>query len=192
MEYADDVEFGVHDLEDIIARNMVCSEVIIEGLESTFDEYGPRIGSNERSISLSDFKADLSKSAVSRGKLFGKLINLFATSAQLKQNREFDHPLLRLRLDFEESTNALLRKFKELTYSLVIQRSDIQERHRRGRKIIQRLFDEMISTPEKIIPSDIWRTYSKDDSNERKVSDYITGMTDLCVERMSRRLFIAD
>ena len=192
MEYADDVEFGVYDLEDIVARDMVCSEVVIEGLESTFDEYGPRIGLNEHSISLSDFKANLSESADRRGALFGKLINLFVTSAQLKQDREFDHPLLRLQLDFEESTKALLENFKELTYNLVIQRADVQERQRRGQKIIQKLFDELINTPEKIIPSDTWSTYSKDDSNERKVSDYIAGMTDLRVERISRRLYISD
>ena len=192
MEYADDVEFGVHDLEDIVARDMVCSEVLIEGLESTFHEYGPRIGSNEYSISLSDFKTDLSVDTISRGALFCKLINLFTTSAQLKQNGEFDHPLLRLQLDFDESTKALLEKFKELTYRQVIQRVDIQERQQRGQRIIQRLFDELMITPEKSIPPDIWKTYSRDDGNERKVCDYIAGMTDLCVEKMSHRLYIAD
>jgi dGTPase len=79
---------------------------------------------------------------------------------------------------------------KKVTYDLVIQHAKIQQLERRGKRIVEGLFDEFIEDPEKLIPEDAWRSLVQSDPVNRKVCDYIAGMTDNYAERIYRRLFI--
>ena len=190
MECADDIAYGVHDLEDIVARRMVLSKNVIENLEDTFSKYGPKIGTGEKAISLSDFKNDVLEESATRKQLIGKLVNLFVTSAMVEQRSDFQHPLLRMRIHFEESVKSLLENLKNLTYGLVIKRAEVQQLERRGQKIIDQLFAELIDSPNELIPTPTWEAYDANDSCERKVCDYIAGMTDPYAEKVYGRLFM--
>ena len=190
MECADDIAYGVHDLEDIVARRMVLSKNVIENLEDTFSKYGPKIGTGEKAISLSDFKSDVLEESATRKQLIGKLVNLFVTSAMVEQRSDFQHPLLRMRIHFEESVKSLLENLKNLTYGLVIKRAEVQQLERRGQKIIDQLFAELIDSPNELIPTPTWEAYDANDSCERKVCDYIAGMTDPYAEKVYGRLFM--
>ena len=190
MEYADDIAYAVHDLEDIVARRMVCRKEIIEGLRPTFSEYGPKIGVNEGAVSLSDFEDNLFEEHHKRKGLIGKLVHLFVTSAKVKKKDEFEHPLLQMQLYFEKPENELLATLKDLTYKLVVGRAAVQQIEHRGVRIVDQLFCELIKDPPKLIPASNWNSYRADDHNARKVCDYIAGMTDSYAEKIYERLFI--
>jgi dGTPase len=192
MEFADDIAYGVHDLEDIIARRMVTPEDVRERLRPVFGTDDGSIGIGDTAVSLADFDSNLWHKHVERKKLIGKLVHLFITSVRVEHEDSFEHPLLRLRVGWDEPVKALLKKLKRLTYDLVIQQAEVQQLERRGQMVIDRLFCEFIKAPEKLIPRSTWEYAEKhtaSDSKERKVCDYIAGMTDSYANKIYHRLF---
>jgi dGTPase len=74
-----------------------------------------------------------------------------------------------------------------MTEDFVIGRPQIQQIERRGQRVIRDIYSELIQVPEKLIPS--WDCYDARESKERRVCDFIAGMTDLYAERTYMRLF---
>ena len=192
MEFADDIAYGVHDLEDLIARRMATREDVMDRLRSMFESKDHTIGVEHTVVSLSDFDRDIWHKHAERKNLIGKLVHLFITSVKIEYKDGFEHPLLRMRVSCDETIRAFLDGLKRLAYDLVIERAEIQQLDRRGQRIIDRLFCESISAPRKLIPRTTWEyydEYSPGDSKERRVCDYIAGMTDPYANRIYHRLF---
>ena len=192
MELADDIAYGVHDLEDIIARRMASRSDVVATLEPIFERYGHRIGNGEKAVELTDFGEMIWSEPVARKKLIGKLVNLFVGSVRLHEENGFEHPLLRLRAGWDEPLLALLEGLREVTYSLVIERAEIQQLERRGKRIITQLFAEFMEDPDKLIPRSTWEyyeNYAVSDTIQRRVCDYIAGMTDSYASKIFHRLF---
>ena len=190
MEIADDIAYGVHDLEDIVAREMVRKGDIIDRLKRVFDDHGPMIGSGDKAVSLSEFGKKLFDDSFERKQFIGKLVNLFVTSSKIEERQEFSHPLLKFYIGFEEPVEALLDGLKKLTYELVIQRAAVQQLERRGQRIVDALFDEIIKAPAQLVPKSAWEALDQSDTAARRVCDYIAGMTDHYAEKIYGRLFI--
>ncbi len=190
MEMADDIAYGVHDLEDIAARNMVHRDDVIHALKPIFDEYSLGIGEGDKAVTLEDFEDSLFGESFKRKEFIGKLVNVFITSARMYEHDEICHPLLRHHARFEKPIEELLKGLKGITYNLVIQRAEVKQLELRGRRIVDSLFKEIIKCPEELIPRSTWESFDPDDSKERKVCDYIAGMTDNYAEKIYRRLFI--
>lgn len=55
--------------------------------------------------------------------------------------------------------------------------------------VVARLLNTLLSDPEKLIPQSSWEDGSTERSKERRVCDYISGMTDSYAERLYKRLF---
>ena len=192
MEFADDIAYGVHDLEDIMARRMATPADVMDRLQPMFEGGNRRIGSGHTVVSLSDFKDSMWHDHVERKSLIGKLVHLFITSVRIENRKGFEHPLLRMRVGCEESVRTFLKGLQRLAYELVIERAEIQQLEKRGQRVIECLFGEFISAPEKLIPRTTWEYYEKyaaSDSTERRVCDYIAGMTDPYANRIYHRLF---
>ena len=191
MELADDIAYGVHDLEDIIARRMVKLEDVVDRLRPVFEKYG-EIGIKQQAVRLSDFDTRVWNEHAERKKLIGKLVNLFINTVRIQQEEGFEHPLLRMRTGWEEPIKALLEGLSQVTYDLVIEQAEVQQLERRGQRVVEQLFCEFIRAPKKLIPRGTWEYYEKysgDDSNERRVCDYIAGMTDSYATKIYHRLF---
>lgn len=190
MEVADDIAYGVHDLEDIVARRMVQKGEVISALEAVFDRVGKKVGSGDEAVSLDDFKTQLFRGSFKRKRFIGKLVNLFVTSSKVEQRQGDFHPLLKFYIGFQQPVASLLKCLKELTHQLVIRRAEVQQLERRGQHVVGALFDEMIKAPEKLIPKATWEAFDEHDTAARKVCDYIAGMTDPFAEKIYGRLFI--
>jgi dGTPase len=189
MECADDIAYGVHDLEDIVARRLIQKNALLEMLEPIFVEFGPAIGAGPKAVSLKDIVDGLFVDSYLRKRTIGKLVNLFVTSVSAFTKPEFDHPLLRHRIGFDRPIEALLKALKDLTYQLVVQRAEVQQLERGGQRIVTKLFDELFSSPERLIPRAAWDSLQANDSAQRRVCDYIAGMTDPYAERIYQHLF---
>lgn len=190
MECADDIAYGVHDLEDVVARRMVNISDLTDRLEPVFKTYGPKIGGKDKGVELDEFKSNLGGKSWERKDFIGKLVNLFVTSVHVGQVKGFQHPLLRLNARFNESVAYLLEKLKETTYELVTQQAEIQQLEFRGQMIVEDLYDALASDPQRLIPKSAWESLDSYDSIHRRVCDYIAGMTDPYAERIYKRLFI--
>lgn len=192
MEAADDIAYGVHDWEDIIARGMATFGDVMDGLHAILGAGDAAFGSGETMVALSDFRESLWHDHVERKMLIGKLVHFFITSARIEYREGFEHPLLRMRVGWEEPVSAFLEALKRLAYELVIEQAEVQQLERRGQRVVDHLFAEFISAPDRLIPRATWEYYEKyaaNDSVERRVCDYIAGMTDLYANRIYHRLF---
>ena len=101
----------------------------------------------------------------------------------------FSHPLLSYRLGLPHEYQAFLDSLKALTYKLVIQRAAIKQLERRGRRVVEALYDELASDPEKLIPYSVWSSLDAQDTEARRVCDSSAGMTDGLAEKIYHRLF---
>ena len=54
-----------------------------------------------------------------------------------------------MRVGCEESVRTFLKGLQRLAYELVIERAEIQQLEKRGQRVIECLFGEFISAPEK-------------------------------------------
>ena len=166
-------------------------EDVVDRLRPVFEKYG-EIGIKQQAVRLSDFDTRVWNEHAERKKLIGKLVNLFINTVRIQQEEGFEHPLLRMRTGWEEPIKALLEGLSQVTYDLVIEQAEVQQLERRGQRVVEQLFCEFIRAPKKLIPRGTWEYYEKysgDDSNERRVCDYIAGMTDSYATKIYHRLF---
>jgi dGTPase len=125
----------------------------------------------------------------SRKQTVSKLVNLFVTNVTISENSLYMHPLLRFNARLPEPHASLLKALKGLAYELVIRKAEVQQLERRGQMVVAQLFDTLISDPEHLIPSSSWQDGCIESSTERRICDYVAGMTDSYAERLYKRLF---
>lgn len=65
----------------------------------------------------------------------------------------------------------------------------VKQLEQRGRRVVQALYDELASDPEKLIPCSAWRSLDDKDPGARRVCDYAASMTDGFADKMYHRLF---
>lgn len=186
MECADDIAYCTHDLEDIVARRVVSKDELIEKIKSFIEENGNMDG-NGNSLLIDDFY-NLFQGSHKRKRIIGKIVNMLMTNTEISEIDCFEHPLLRHRLLISNRLQKLTTFLKkEVTYSMVVNKPEIQMLERKGQHIITKLFDEFISEPSSLIPK--WEKMDNKYSKERRVSDYIAGMTDSYAAKIYHRLF---
>jgi dGTPase len=186
MECADDIAYCTHDLEDIVARSLVSKEKLMEKVDSFF-KYDPKMESNGSSICRNDFQKLFEGSHKRKG-IIGKIVNLLMTNTEIVEIGCFEHPLLRYRLSISKKLKKLTDFLRdEVTYGMVVDKPEIQMLEKKGQRIITELFDEFISDPKSLIPN--WGKMDQTDTIERRVCDYISGMTDSFADKIYHRLF---
>lgn len=192
MECADDIAYGVHDLEDIVARHFVHERELISELEKLLREPSIATLVAKRKAGISEFRAAFFGAGGSpdRKRFIGHLVNLFVGSAEVREEKQFQHPLLRFRVALPGAVGSFLTALKKLTFRLVIERAEVQQLESRGQRLISGLFKRLSGAPEQLIPRDAWMSLDPKDTDARRVCDYIAGMTDRYAERIYQRLFI--
>jgi dGTPase len=114
---------------------------------------------------------------------------LFVTNIVVGEAGPFDHPLLRYRAALPSEHEALLSGLKKLSFDLVIRKAEVQQLERRGQLVVEKICKALFSDPEQLIPQSSWRDFTVG-SIERRVCDYVAGMTDSYAEKVYRRLFM--
>ena len=110
MECADDIAYGVHDLEDIVARHLVNKRDVLDTLDSKVFLADLRVSVHRMiQINLSDFENLLfSESSSERKRFIGRLVNLFITSAEIRPDEQFHHPLCDIGFPMPDEVGTLL------------------------------------------------------------------------------------
>jgi dGTPase len=189
MEYADDIAYAVHDIEDIVARELVSRQELADHAPDLFVNKGA-VGTGENRVTLDEFIGGLfDEQSVHRKRLIGRLVNLLVVEARMEKMDGFSHPLLCYRLELPHEYQSFLDSLKALIYKLVIQRAAVKQLERRGCRVVEALYDELASDPEKLIPHSAWSSLDAQDTEARRVCDYIAGMTDGLAEKIYHRLF---
>jgi len=195
MELADDIAYGIHDLEDAVVTNVINSndfeQHVVNKLNCIDDPSLQNICQNLTKKLFSD-KHHLQKDAI------GDLVNYLITSIELtdlndSKNTKFTEPLLRYNAMLPEQCAMALKIFKNFVLKFVIKQTYIQRKEYRGQQIVMELFEAIASDPTRLLPDNTAARWLKaSDANEnhhRVIADYIGGMTDDYAMRLHQSFF---
>ena len=197
MELADDIAYGIHDLEDAIVTNVVSrndfDREVIAKLQQIDDVWLQEYSMTLTEKLFSD-EHHLQKDAI------GGLVNYLITAIKLtdlneQDNINFSEPLLRYNATLTTATAQALKIFKDFVYFYVIKLTSLQRLEYRGQQIVMELFEALSSNPIRLLPSNSakrWQLAVDNKQNpQRVIADYIAGMTDDYATRLYQTLFNA-
>lgn len=196
MELADDIAYGIHDLEDAIVTGVVnqtdFEQHVITRLQQLDDPWLSEI-SETLTENLFSQQHHLQKEAI------GGLVNYLITAIKLVDlnettEHEFDEPLLRYNAQHPYIAQQALQVFKDFVYQFVIKQTAIQQLEYRGQQVVMELFEALASDPERLLPTNAklrWQHANANGENtHRIIADYVAGMTDDYATNLYQTLFV--
>lgn len=188
MDIADDIAYGVHDLEDaihlrLIHRNHLDNPAFRNLLAETVFS-----GSEDRLLD-----ALFSQELCLRKKAIGEMVNYFITATcPTTQNPAFHEPILRYNIILQPEAAALLNYLIGCIHQHVIDSQEARTFEYGGQTVVLRIFEAISSNPGSLLDNKN-RVHFFEARNEdeayRVVCDYIANMTDEYAYRMHERLF---
>ncbi len=192
MELADDIAYGVHDLEDAIVLGMVTrqqwQEAVVQ-LEQCGDSW---FGGHTTQLSdmLFSGKHHVRKDAI------GGIVNALLTSISIKSvDAVFNSELLAFNAYLEPHMAKALEVLKHFVSQYVIQIPEVQRFEYKGQQIIMDMFEALAADPERLLPTatkEKWQSAEQTSGDGlRVICDYISAMTDAYAQRLHQQLFSA-
>lgn len=189
MELADDIAYGVHDLEDAIVLGNISASQWHAFTAEPFQALPTALQQRLAQLAEKLF----AKAHHLRKDAIGSLVNQLITSVTLIESLpECQTPLIRYNATLAEHEQHILHTLKQLVYRCVIQQPAIQQSRFRSQNMLLKLFDAFASDPERLLPLNTqqrWQQANDLDAQQRVICDYISGMTDDYAERMYLTLF---
>ncbi|WP_377369292.1 anti-phage deoxyguanosine triphosphatase [Rhodanobacter aciditrophus] len=191
MDLADDIAYGVHDLEDAIVLGMVTRDMwqahvaqALAAIDTPFlNEHLTRI---EQQL--------FSKQSHLRKKAIGDLVSWFITSCEVTEANEFDHPLLRYQAALPAPQRHALDLLKDFEMTHIIQRPEVQMLVYKGQQMLLEMFEALAADPARLLPKELakeWRAIEAVGGNgHRIICDYMASMSDDYASRMYKTLFV--
>lgn len=197
MELADDISYGVHDLEDAIELGLITEKKFFKVVK---DKYGENCVQDliKKCNADSEFWEKLfSKNAKKRKFEIGFLVNAFIVNAKIvdlneKYGLKFSDELLRYNVCLEGEYELLNKILRFAVSKCVIKHTNVQLLEFKGQKIVTDIFDVLESDPLRFLPGSTKKIYgnaSEELSKKRIICDYIAGMTDEYATKFYDKLF---
>ena len=190
MDLADDIAYGVHDLEDAIVLGMVTLPMWLNHLEPNLlaancNTLNDRI--NTLREQLFSGQSHLRKDAI------GFLVSHFITSAKVEEKTEFEHPLLKFHVCLPEPEAKALSALKNFEMKHIILTPEVQMLVYKGQQMLLEMFQALSADPERLLPQELvveWRNAENDNNGHRIICDYMASMTDDYASRLYNKLFV--
>lgn len=196
MELADDIAYGIHDLEDAIVTGIVIradfEDNVISKLISIDDEWLSKY-SESLADKLFGEHHYLQKEAI------GGLVNYLITEIKLVDLNEteslsFADSILQYNAKLPDIAAFVLQTFKDFVFKFVIKQTSIQRIEYKGQQIVMELFEALSSDPQRLLPKATvkrWKQAKENGLNHHRIiADYVAGMTDDYAAKLYQTLFI--
>lgn len=194
MDIADDVAFGVHDLEDSVALGLIREEEFRENVResacsSYLDFLSEKYPGESRNNVYDGFVRMLFGDGRSRKHAISRLVGHFVLAARIDTYDLFQEPLLRYRAALREDVRVFLEALKGVVREKVILSPSVQHLEFKGQRMVVSVFEAIATEPKAFLPRDIVALMNDAESHLRVVCDYISGMTDAYLLKTYERLF---
>ena len=183
---ADDIAYGVHDLEDAIVVGMISPQLWQEALIELKNCQAQWVQKNIEQISEKLF----SNFHYERKNAIGALVNYFITNVRWQLTADFEEPLLRYNAVLPEEVEAVLNVFKDFVFKYVICDVETQRIEYKGQRIITEMFQIFESDPERLLPRNTANRWcnAPEEGKKRIICDYMAGMSDAYALRVYQQL----
>jgi dGTPase len=201
MDLADDIAYGVHDLEDAISLGLVTVQQMTQDIPpALWDEFLERLASrygNEAEDRLGcryeNFTAGLfSGNPEVTKRHIGRLVGYMIGNCYMQTRDEFRADLYRFKAGMKPDAYRLLQALKKFIYRRVIASPQLQQIRFKGQQMMIKLFALLAHDPEHLLPTDVYAVYDRfigdDTAQMRVICDYIASMTDASLIRAYERL----
>lgn len=183
MELADDIAYGVHDLEDALALGLVDRDQwqthVVQPILALDDgAIGPRI--DDYTLKL------FSTSNKDRKHAISWLVSYFIRQIALIEDDEFEHELLRLQVAMEPTAYKMLLLIKGFVMDYVIFRPELQMLQYKGQQVMVKLFEIFLANPKRLLPVAVFAEYEQE--GPRAIADYLSAMTDVSAGKLYHKL----
>ncbi|NRN14955.1 MULTISPECIES: anti-phage deoxyguanosine triphosphatase [Serratia] len=189
MELADDISYGVHDLEDgialgLITKNMWDNDIVPIIMSHEDSELAKKI----------KFYSDnlFNGSSKNRKHAISKLVGYFITSIHIEINNDFETPLFKLKAIQDTESRNILKVLKKFVMNRVIKTPEVQVLEYKGQQIILKIFEVLSENPKRLLPKSTLASYEMSENKNRTLCDYISGMTDNYATKLYHKLFTPD
>jgi len=194
MDVADDISYGVHDLEDAIALGLLDKGAFEAAVPSTRctsflnvlkEKYPDECGNNVYDHFVSMLFGDSAK----RKRCISRLIHHFMTAIEIIEIDLFSDPLLLYRAQVKEAQRGFLDALQNVVRDEVILDPGVQHLEFKGQRMVVSVFEAMASDPKRLLPRDAYKKYEGSAGDCRVICDYVAGMTDGYLLKTYERLF---
>lgn len=194
MDLADDISFGIHDMEDALALSLVDEagfrrHVTPKKCEGLLDylnsNYAGKYGNDVYGGLIDRIFADGGE----RKHQINRILNFVIPSVEIVEVPEFEEPRLRYRANLPQRVAGFVEAVKDFIREEVIYSPSVQHLEFKGQMMVISVFEVLKSDPKSFVPSDIYTRYEQSEDPLRDICDYVAGMTDTYLLKTYERLF---
>ncbi|QEU08926.1 anti-phage deoxyguanosine triphosphatase [Paracoccus yeei] len=193
MDLADDIAYGVHDLEDAIALRLVSEgqfRAQVTGDDcASFIEARRQKAPAESNDPYEAMVSGLFGGSDSRKRWIGRMVGHLITAVMFNEKPDFHEPLLRWRVAVPMAQARFLKALKDFVMAEVIRSPGVQHLEFKGQSMVVLVFEALQSDPERLLPRDTHAKFVAADDDLRIISDFVAGMTDTYLLKTYERLF---
>lgn len=194
MDVADDVSFGVHDLEDALALGLVTEEdferhVPPDACQDHLNWMNARPSAGRENDVYGTFVKRLFGNGQQRKHAISLLVGYLVNSCVIEDDAAFEEPLIRYRAVVRPEARVLIKALKALVYKVVIKSPEVQHLEFKGQQMVVSVFEALRSEPGAFLPGSTYCLFEDQGGDPRVICDHVAGMTDTFLMKTFERLF---